>query len=247
MAGEPTPNSTQLQLPTSTSAVAQLPTTTMLAPTVAPPVIPSVSHTPTLSPTPTVTPIFTPIPSPTVPQNIYHGEITYPVPSGGYITQLISLFSPGMLLDMWTFYNGHPEIWCSPGTPTPTMCIKAANLNLKWEELNPSPVGLTEAQKSAGRLVWLAIYVDDNALSVVRGVGDLAPHKIKLVLLRGRWQAGLFNADPVNLLFVWNEQIGKYVPAGQAPASPTSRENQIEKEKIEPGDPNPPPNIPATK
>jgi hypothetical protein len=181
------------------------------------------AETPTL--TKTIAPTATSVPlAPAIPA-IPRGEISYPVPSEASVTQLKTLFAP--TADITTFYNNHSEIHCASPRQMDMNCLPAGvTLNLKWEELDPAPVGL-EAQREPGRTVWLAVRVDDSVLGIIKGTGDLTPYKGKWVLLRGAWQAGVFTANPQNLFFV--EQGGKYYPYGQVPSAvPTVKQGNGE-------------------
>ena len=143
------------------------------------------------------------------------------------------------------FYDRHAEIWCTPRPPSNPTCFKGGtNLILKWEELNPA-VGLPAAQGQPGKMLWMAVNVNDEILRT-RGLENLVPHRGNAVLVRGMWRDGVWLDDPVvNVMFVWYPQSNRYGQVGRVPPVATPMPERepprgIEIEPQEPPKPEPP-------
>jgi protein phosphatase len=247
----PQPTSVALSAPTGTAVVAPtspglimspaLPPATqtrVASPTLSPIPTPTRTVSPTPSPTPTQTSTRAPTPAPTIPK----GEIIYEVPWGGTWTMFMN--SLGIANDPH-FYDRHAEIWCTPRPPSNPTCFKGGtNLILKWEELNPA-VGLPAAQGQPGKMLWMAVNVNDEILRT-RGLENLVPHRGNAVLVRGKWEGGAWVDDQtVHMEFVWYPQSNRYGQVGRVPPVATPMPERepprgIEIEPQEPPKPEPP-------
>jgi serine/threonine-protein kinase len=242
-----------IAVPTSTVVPTTRPSPIATIPTfvpVAPPAVSLSTPTRTVSPTPS-TPTNTPTrtPTPTIPRS----EVLYETVFGTTIGKLIREL--GIPTDATPFYNRHPELWCL-STGGNINCIKHGNLILKWEELDPA-IGLPAAQSQPGKMLWMAVLVNDEILQISGLARELAPHKGKPVLIRGMWKDGAWVDDPnVNVMFIWYPQsnrygqVGRAVPPVATPALPPDKEPVREvpvqpQQPPEPPVPPPPPEPPA--